>query len=244
MQTKLFSYALGALLLVGVGAATKFYVDYKQAQKALDEKEKELAACKSVPDFTPALFNVQEFIGARRRMHFKVECRNTRNVEDFYNEKCEIQVEEEITNPIELKEYYDGTFMGSGYVVDWLEDWNFYIDLSEASNKWETNHDSKTIVFNAAPIRVSRLSRENILPYTRDLSVWKNDKKQLLNMVLLTDGFGAQKAKIYLEQHYAEIREDMKRSIQEFLQKVNAKLGYSEYTIEVFFEPLPTVVGS
>lgn len=232
-------YILSGLLLLGGGGIIKYYMELKDTEQQLEETKKQLESCLEVPDFSPSMFNVQEFSGVRRKRQFKVECRNLRRVDNFFNERCVVSKDLDVTNEevIRLTEDdYNGRMFKSNYITEWVEDWEFYIDLSNPT-KWHTEHGTKTITFTAPEIHVKRLAKGGgHLAYTNDLAVWESDSRNLLKMVLLKEYFSDNRAKVYLKEHYAAIETEMERSIKTFMSNLSEKLGYQDYNVEVNFQ--------
>lgn len=233
---KIIYIVLSVLLIVGSGFAVNYY-------KKLDKCKEDLESCKKVPDFRPALFNVKEFVGARKRFHFKVKCSNDIEFDFFDSNECETLIMNDVTNKdvTLVKDDVKKTIKNSRYIADWVENWNFYVDLSN-SDKWQIESENNTITFNSPSIKIARLSRsggESYLVYILDKAVWSNDQKALLNMSMNTDAFASVKAKNYLKENYSNLKNEMEKSIKEFIKALISKMGYTEeYNIKVNFEDI------
>lgn len=210
--------------------ANGFYNDFVEIEKKLEQ-------CKEVPDIKIALLNVSEYVGSRRKIYFKTECRNTKKFKDFYdnNNKCKDTLIDvtDVEGFSLSKDDYSGTFAKSKYVVQWIEYWNFYYDLSEEEDLWKVNSITKTILFNSPEIKVSRTSKsQDYSAHTVDLALWSSNPKSLLKMTLKTDEFGEQKAKEYLEQAASTIQKEMEESLKGFIKDFLRNFGYAEYDVK------------
>ncbi|WP_418513695.1 hypothetical protein [Corallibacter sp.] len=225
-----------ALLLVGAYFIYTLNGKYKECQD-------NLIVCKSVPNFIPSLVNVTEYVGARKRFHFKTKCYNDVDFDFSNKDQCEFLIREDISNEnfvTLVQEPYKGTMSNSSYIADWIEDWNFYVDLSNTNN-WDIQNENNVITFKSPKINVARLSRtgnNNILVYITDRATWSNDSKALLNMYSNTNVFASVEAKNYLKEHYDDIKIEMEKSIKRFINNIITKQGLEKYEVKVIFESL------
>jgi len=194
---------------------------------------KKLTNCKEVPDFKNAIIDRTKFVGYEKAFHFKLICKGRQE----YNE-CETAIFEDITGEsITLKPEKKGKLGKSSYVVDWVEKWNFFVDLSNSSN-WKLNINEKKIIFNCPKIEIEQIINPHAyIAYVKDRSFWDDDEDRLLKLAINSSKFSKIKTREYLEQKEAEIQKIMRSQIKKFFLKILDNMGYGPgYEIVVNFK--------
>lgn len=216
---KNLTVALSLLCLILGGSSIYFY-------KQWDD-------CRQVPSFTPALVQTSKYVGYERSFHYSVSC-DGRDIPDDCTTKKPIDV---TGQPVVLSAVLDGHLGSSSFVVDWVENTMFYVDLSD-DKKWNINYDTKIITFNAPEIHFDQVIRPgNYLPYVKDRNVTFDDEKALLELVKQTSNISANRVSTYLKDNKTVIQGEMAKSIKGLVEDIVSKMGYpNSYQVNVVFD--------
>ncbi len=191
-----------------------------------------LTDCRKVPDFVPSLSHVKKFTGYTKSFRFYVECTGKKVFGD-----CDIRTPEDVTGKtVILRMFHDGGVGTKSYVVDWVEEVNYYLDLSNPE-RWDINVENKKVVFHAPEVQFYRILRNDAyLPYVKDRKWLSDDENYLLKLTMRTHEVSESKSREYLKVHRAAINDEMEKSVKGFIRDILTKLKYPQgFDIEVAF---------